>query len=319
MKPTPIIKSLVEPVLRTTSSAKNSAANDTNISTWFNNYVDRTKVWSWNSIIAELARSGDSLQALKAFAFMRRLSVAPNRSTFPCTVKSCSALHDLFAGRQAHQQALIFGYESDLFVSSSLIVMYSKCGELKDARLLFVEMSNKNAVSWTSMISGYIHNGSPLDALKLFKELLIEERESAGSDEEVLIDSKALSSAFSACSNAAERGITEGIHGIALKMGFVGDSGVGNSLMDAYAKCGYAETSRKVFDEMPERDFVSWNSMIAIYAQTGLAMEALAVFTWMVQQQHEIKYNAVTLSTLLFACAHMGALRAGKSIHEQVL
>ncbi|KAG5514396.1 hypothetical protein RHGRI_035721 [Rhododendron griersonianum] len=61
---------------------------------------------------------------------MRKLSLKPDRSTFPCAIKSCSALSDLHSGKQAHQQALVFGFESDLFVSSALIDMYSKCGQL---------------------------------------------------------------------------------------------------------------------------------------------------------------------------------------------
>ena len=99
-----------------------------NLTTWFNKYLDKSIVSSWNSIIAYLALGGDSAEALRAFSSIRKLSLQPNRSTFPCAIKSCSALLDLNSGKQTHQQALIFGYESELFVSSALIVMYSKCG-----------------------------------------------------------------------------------------------------------------------------------------------------------------------------------------------
>ncbi|KAG5254550.1 pentatricopeptide repeat-containing protein [Salix suchowensis] len=50
--------------------------------------------------------------------------------------KSCSALFDLDPEKQSHQQALVFGFESDLLVSSALIDMCSKCGKLSDARIL---------------------------------------------------------------------------------------------------------------------------------------------------------------------------------------
>ncbi|XP_031380522.1 pentatricopeptide repeat-containing protein At3g26782, mitochondrial isoform X2 [Punica granatum] len=290
-----------------------------NLAPWFDKYVDRTNVGSWNSVIAELARSGDSAEALGAFASMRRLSVSPNRSSFPCAIKSCSALLDLSSGRQAHQQAVVFGYESDLFVSSALIDMYSKCGELTDARLLFDEMPRRNVVSWTSMMTGYIQNGNWLEALSVFKDLLVEEREIGRSDNgEVLVDSIAMSSALSACSHAAKRHTTEGLHSIVLKKGFGSYSGVRNGLIDAYAKCREVGKSREVFDEMGERDSVSWNSMIAVYAQGGMAMEALEVFAKMVKER-SVKFNEVTLSTALFACAHLGALRAGKCIHDQAI
>ncbi|KAL0360604.1 UNVERIFIED_CONTAM: Pentatricopeptide repeat-containing protein, mitochondrial [Sesamum radiatum] len=266
-------------------------STNANITTLFNKYVDKTNVFSWNSIIAELARSGDSVEALKAFSSMRKSALKPNRSTFPCAIKSCSALCDLASGKQAHQQAFVFGYGSDLFVSSALIDMYSKCGQLGDARVVFDEISMRNVVSWTSMINGYVQNDCAREALLLFKELLAEE------------------------SGAAWRRM--GVHGFVIKRGLNEVLGVGNTLIDAYAKCGLVEFSKKVFDEMNEKDLISWNSMIAVCAQHGLGEDAIGVFQSMVWS--EVEYNAVTLSAVLLACAHSGALRTGKGIHTQVV
>ncbi|KAK2968800.1 hypothetical protein RJ640_028193 [Escallonia rubra] len=289
-------------------------SSNPNLATLFNKYVDKTNVFSWNSVIAELARSGDSVEALRAFSSMRKLSLTPNRSTFPCAVKSCSALFDLHSGRQAHQQALIFGYESDLFVSSALIDMYSKCGHLDDARQLFDEIPQRNVVSWTSMITGYVQNGEALEALLLFKGFLIEETE----NEDVYIDSVAMVSVLSACSRVSRKGVTRGVHGFVIKRGFEGDTGVGNTLMDAYAKCSEIGVSRKVFDGITGKDVISWNSVISVCSQNGMSAEALELFHDMVRDG-AVAYNAVTLSSVLLACAHSGALQVGKSIHNQVI
>lgn len=292
------------------------STSSNNLTTLFNKYVDKTSVYSWNSVIAELARGGDSVEALRAFSSMRKLSLNPDRSTFPCAIKSCSALFDLYSGKQTHQQALVFGFESDLFVSSALIDMYSKCGQLQDARTLFDEIPQRNVVSWTSMITGYVQNNNAGGALSLFKEFLIEQSENERG-KEVCIDSVAIVSVLSACSRVSGRGITEGVHGFVIKRGFEDNSGVGNTLMDAYAKCGEVEVSRKLFDRMITRDDVSWNSMIAVYAQNGLSAEALQIFHDMVWDG-DVSYNAVTLSAVLLACAHSGALQVGKCIHDQV-
>ncbi|KAI4350448.1 hypothetical protein L6164_004903 [Bauhinia variegata] len=294
-----------------------STSANVNLTTWFNKYVDKSSVSSWNTVIADLARSGHSVEALRAFSSMRKLYLQPNRSTFPCTIKSCSALGDLHAGKQIHQQAIVFGFESDVFVSSALIDMYSKCGELKDARTLFDEIPKRNVVSWTSMITGYIQNDSAREAICLFKELLIEERGN-GAGVEVFVDSVAVASVLSACSRLCWKSITEGFHGFVIKMGFEENLGIGNTLMDAYAKCGELNVSRKVFDWMPVKDAVSWNSMIAEYAQNGLSAEAFEVFGVMVNNS-DVSYNAVTLSAVLLACAHSGALQVGKCIHDQVI
>lgn len=294
-------------------------SSDTNLTTWFNKYVDKNNVFSWNSVIADLSRSGDSEEALRAFSSMRKLSLRPNRSSFPCTIKSCSALLDLHSGRQAHQQAFIFGYDQDLFVTSALIDMYSKCGELVDARKMFDEIPQRNVVSWTSMITGYVQNDNAHQALLLFKEFLIEESkcESENSDN-VFIDSVAMVSVLSACSRVIIKGMTEGAHAFAIKKGFDSTVRVGNTLMEAYARSGNVDVSRKVFDGMVEKDAVSWSSIIAVYAQNGFATEALDAFDQMVKG-NEVKYTAVTLSAVLLAVAHLGVLRLGKCIHDQVL
>ncbi|KAG6716618.1 hypothetical protein I3842_04G058400 [Carya illinoinensis] len=288
-----------------------------NLTTWFNKYVDKTNVSSWNSVIADLARGGDSVEALRAFSSMRKLSLRPDRSSFPCAIKSCSALFDLHSGKQAHQQALVFGFDSDIFVSSSLIDMYSKCGELRDARALFDEIPRRNVVSWTSMITGYVQNDDAHEALTLFKKFLIEESEN-GKYGEDYIDSVAMIPVLSACSRLSVKGITEGVHGFVVKRGFEGDLGVGNTLMDAYAKGGELGVSLKLFDGMAEKDTVSWNSIIGMFAQNGLFAQALDVFNRMLRNGG-VSHNAVTLSAVLLACANSGALRIGTCIHDQVI
>lgn len=293
--------------------------SNTNLTTFFNKYVDTTNVWSWNSVIADLARAGDSVESLLAFSAMRKLSLTPNRSTFPCTIKSCSALFDIQSGKQTHLQAFIFGFHHDLFVSSALIDMYSKCGHLDDAHNLFDESLQRNVFSWTSMISGYVQNGRPHEALSLFKDFLYEESLTENEIENgVCVDSVAMVSVLAACSSTSCKSITEGVHGVVVKKGFAENTSIGNTLVDAYAKCGQIGVSRKAFDEINEKDATTWNSMIAVCAQNGMSTEAVELFYAMVRDA-DVNYNAVTLSAVLLACAHSGALRFGKCVHDQVI
>ncbi|KAL3612980.1 hypothetical protein CASFOL_043176 [Castilleja foliolosa] len=168
---------------------------------------------------------------------------------------------------------LIFCYASDLFTSSALINMHSKCGQLSDARKVFNEIPQRNMVSWTSMINGYINNGFAREGLLLFKKQLIENEES--------VDGVAMVSILAACSRLCEKNVTRGVHGFVIKRGLDGVLGIGNTLIDSYAKCGAVGFSRKVFDEMSEKDLVSWNSMIEVCAQHGLSEVAIGVFRTM--------------------------------------
>lgn len=291
----------------------------TTLASLFSNQFDATDINSWNSIIADLSRGGDSVESLRAFASLRSASfVSPNRHTFPCALKSCSSLLDLFSGRQIHQQAVKFGYSSDLFVSSSLIDVYSKCGETRDARMVFDEMPVRNVVCWTSMINCFFLRGQLREGLSLFRELLAEESETKDyEDARIVLDPIAVGSVVSASGDAADYALLTNIHALVVRRGFEEDSAVGNTLMDAYAKCGYINATKKLFGWMTEKDSYSWNVMIASYAQSGMAEEALGVFTAMVEDSG-CDYTPVTLSAVLLACSHLGALRAGRCVHDQV-
>ncbi|MFS7971106.1 putative tetratricopeptide-like helical domain superfamily, DYW domain-containing protein [Helianthus anomalus] len=298
-------------------AVNHSSRNHPDLVTFFNKYVDTTKVWSWNSVIADLARGGDSVESLLAFSAMRKLSLTPNRSTFPCAIKSCSALFDLHSGRQIQSQAFVFGFHDDVFVSSALINMYSKCGHLDDAQNLFDETPVRNMVSWTSMITGYVQNGRPFDALSLFKDFLAEESV-AENENEVCVDAVAMVSVLASCSSISNKNVTEGVHGVVVKKGFAENTRIGNTLVDAYAKCGQLRFSRKAFNEIINKDVTTWNSMIAVCAQHGMSTEALDLFYAMVRDA-DVNHNVVTLSAVLLACAHSGALQIGKCIHDQVI
>ncbi|PKA54798.1 Pentatricopeptide repeat-containing protein [Apostasia shenzhenica] len=273
--------------------------------------VDRTSVASWNCVIADFARGGDAEASLRAFSSLRRLRLTPDRSSFSPAISAAGDLTDRSAGRQLHLLAFRLGLHPDLFIASSLVHMYAKCCQPEDARKVFDECPSRNTVLWTAMISGYISNDASRAAISTFREFLAEE----GAEE---VDSAAAVSALSACARVSEKRVARGIHGLVVKIGLIEDVGVRNTLLDAYAKNGDLGLARKVFDEMPVRDVVSWNSMIAVYAQNGLSAEALNLYSDMVSGC-ATRHNAVTLSAVLLACAHAGALQTGKSIHNQVI
>ncbi|CAF2118960.1 unnamed protein product [Brassica napus] len=91
-----------------------------------------------------------------------------------------------------------------------------------------------------------------------------------------------------------------------------------NSILDGYAKCGDVVSARQVFDEMTERDVVSWSSMVDGYVKSGEYSEALEVFDEMMRVSN-IKANEVTMVSVLCACAHLGALNRGKAVHRYIV
>lgn len=145
-------------------------------------------------------------------------------------------------------------------------------------------------------------------------------RSMVASDCARVVDEAAALVALSASARVPDLGITAGIHALVAKIGLDTSAGVANTMLDAYAKGGCSDlgAARKLFDMM-ERNVVSWNTMIALYAQNGLSAEALKLYSKMLTVGDGVRCNAVTLSAVLLACAHGGAIQTGKCIHNQVV
>ncbi|KAM1026336.1 hypothetical protein ACFX2C_039359 [Malus domestica] len=100
------------------------------------------------------------------------------------------------------------------------------------------------------------------------------------------------------------------VHGVVVKMSFKCDVYVQNLLVHFYSVCGDCGSAVKVFDEMPDRDAVSWTGLISGHAKSGLFDEALSLFSRM-----NVKPNVATFVSVLVACRRMRCLSMGKGIH----
>jgi pentatricopeptide repeat protein len=105
------------------------------------------------------------------------------------------------------------------------------------------------------------------------------------------------------------------VHACAVKVVPPGDVFVYTGMVDAYAKGGDMESSRKVFDEMPSRGAASWNALLVGYARNKMCLEALSVFRELAAQGREVSLDQVSVSSVLSACTVAGALDFGRQVH----
>ncbi|KAB1669913.1 hypothetical protein ERO13_A10G118300v2 [Gossypium hirsutum] len=106
------------------------------------------------------------------------------------------------------------------------------------------------------------------------------------------------------------------VHGSVIKMGFQGDMFILNSLIHFYAECGEIVLGQKVFDEMIDRNVVSWTSLICGYARSGLAKEAVELFFEMVEEG--TRPNSVTMVCVISACAKLRDLELGERVRGYI-
>lgn len=193
-----------------------------------------------------------------------------------------------------------YGFGSHKFLSGSLINAYVKCGSLDSAQQVYNHMQNKDIVSCTELITGYACEGTNFSrAFQLFNEVL----------RNMAIDSMLLCSMLNVCAKTASLSLGRQLHANALKHQNQHDVAMGNALIDMYSKSGVIEDAKLVFDEMAEKNIISWTSLITGYGVHGHGHEAVRLCTQM--EDEGLKPNDVTLLSLLFACSHNGLTSQG--------
>ncbi|XP_010916791.1 pentatricopeptide repeat-containing protein At5g46460, mitochondrial [Elaeis guineensis] len=141
-----------------------------NSSKLFHENGDRNLV-SWTALITAYGLNGRHEDALDEFNRMILSGIRPNQSTFTSALNSCCGLESLDQGKKIHGNVIKLGLDSDVFVGNSLIVLYSKCGDIDNSLMVFNNMRRRNLVSWNSIIVGCAQNGYALWALKLFDDM----------------------------------------------------------------------------------------------------------------------------------------------------
>jgi pentatricopeptide repeat protein len=265
-------------------------------------------IFAWNQKFSKYAKDGKPEKVIQLFQQMQLEGISPDKFTFVPVIKACAGLGALEDGRLVHKQLIQSGFESDVFVGSSLVDMYAKCGSIKDAWRVFNKMSSRNVVTWTAMILGHVKCGQGQKALELYQQM---------QQEGVQPDSVTFVGVLNACASLAALKDGRLVHQQIVERGWDADVFVGNSLVDMYAKCGSMEDALRVFNKMPSRDVVTWTAMILGYVQCWQGQKALELFQQM--QQEGVRPDSVTFVAVLNACASVIALEEGRSVHVQII
>ncbi|KAL5538677.1 hypothetical protein UlMin_044644 [Ulmus minor] len=262
-----------------------------------------------------------------------------NSSSYASVLDSCNCPN---LGKQIHTHIFKTGFHRNEFVETKLLQMYGRCSCLEDAAYMFEKMPVRNLYPWTAILSAHIDGGFFDEAFLLFLDLLFED---------VGLDFFVFPLVFKTCSGLGELQLGRQVHGMVIKSQFSRNVYVGNALIDMYGKCESLDDSKRVFGTMPEKDRVSWNSMLTACAANGNVYEALdfldrmstdkltpnliswsAVLGGFSQNGYDeetiellakmleagFEPNARTLASVLPVCARMQRLSLGKEIHGYI-
>lgn len=251
---------------------------------------------------------------------------------------NCAMLEDAFR---------VFGQTShaNTFTWNTMLHALVHSGRMREAKNLFDEMPvrMRDSVSWTTMISGYCQNGFSAHSIKTFKSMLRD------SDHEIQnFDPFSYTCTMKACACLASTQLALQLHAHLIKLHLGAQTCIQNSLVDMYIKCGaicLAETvfldiespslfcwnsmiygysqlygpfeALRAFTQMPQRDNVSWNTLISVFSQHGLAVRCLSMFVEMCNLGFRPIF--MTYGSVLSACASISDLQWGAHLHARIL
>ena len=284
-----------------------------------------------NTMIKALSSNHSSSQeAIFLFNNIRVVGLFPDSYSFPFVLKAVGRVSDFNAGKKIHGQIIKCGFEWNIHVTIAIVQMYSSCvgvedarkvfdkmstsndvalwnamisgyagaGDMDNAQKLFDSMTDRNVISWTTMITAYVHVNQPKEAIKIFQGI-----------RGIEVDEVAVLAALSACADLGALELGEGIHDYINKRGLRITIPLNNALVDMYVKSGDVEKALQVFESMQCKNVVSWTTIIVGLAYHGLGKEALEMFCRM--ESAGSRPNDVTFIGILSACSHVGFVELG--------
>ncbi|KAL4636543.1 hypothetical protein ACB092_03G017400 [Castanea dentata] len=218
--------------------------------TILNMYANKDMVtWTWTALISGYSQND---RAEDALVFLLKASEAWPKDKH---------------GRQVHAFCLKYGYDSNVYVGSSLVDMYARFNLINEARVVFDGLVSKNEVSWNALIAGHARKGEGEHALSMFREMRADFKPTHFT----------YSSVYSVCASTGSLEQGKWIHAHVIKSG--------NSMLTGYAQHGLGKESVHWFEEMLrlgiEHNHVTFLCVLSACSHAGLLDEGLYYFELM--------------------------------------
>ncbi|XP_021760947.1 pentatricopeptide repeat-containing protein At3g21470-like [Chenopodium quinoa] len=282
-------------------------------------------------VIRDLLAQKSPRNALLLYNQFRRQNVC-NLDVTPLIFKACSCLSLKNHGKSLHAESVKYGVDFDVMVGTSLLGMYSKCGEIVDARKVFDNMPQRNVITWNAMIAGYLIGGDTMAALSLFEAMpertvvtwneMIRGFAVMGDTamarelfDQVNVEMRTVVTWTVMVDGYARNGMMEAarevFEGMPKRNCFVW-----SVMINGYCKIGEVEEAKAIFYRTPVRNLVIWNSLVSGLARNGFCEDAIDAYREM--QVDGFEPDEVTVTSVLSACSQLGCLDVGKEVHLSI-
>ncbi|MQM10056.1 hypothetical protein Taro_042942 [Colocasia esculenta] len=254
----------------------------------------RTAV-SWTALMSGYFANGRLDQALRAIVWMQKEGLKPDVVSVATVLPACAKLKALKQGMEIHGFALRSGFLPNISIATSLMTMYSSCGNLQYSCNVFDTLERKNVIAWTAMIDSYLKNARPHDAVDVFRSMQLSKHRP---------DSVSMARILRTCGELEALKLGKGIHAQLLRRKIEGIPFVTAEIINMYGRCGEIGMARAVFEEVESKGSLTWTSIIEAYGFNGLHEDAIHLFDLMLSRR--FIPNHFTFDVVLSICDNAG-------------
>lgn len=268
----------------------------------FDEMPDRDCV-SFTTMIMGLAQRDEPAEALRVFQEMLSADVKPNEVTLSSVISAFSHLHSIVTGRAVHGLAIKSGLDDFLLVSTNLVHFYALSSSIEESETVFSSMSERNIVTWNTMLNGYAKAGLTDAARDLFERIPTKDLVSWATmvdgylradrlqeallmycemTKTVVVDGRPnevmIVDLVSSCARLSAFNEGRQFHAVILKGGLDSYAFVQATLVHFYAECGYIELASSQFWSGDMENVSSWNALIGGLIRNNMLEAARSLF-----------------------------------------
>ncbi|KAK6936185.1 Pentatricopeptide repeat [Dillenia turbinata] len=278
--------------------------------------IDKCDLVAWSSMLNGYVKNGLEEEGLWLFRDMVYNEIELDAFSFSMVIVACARLSSLEFGIQVHCLILKLSFGSSLFLENSLLDFYAKCGDVIGLRQVFSQMSQKELVSWNTLIAGYVDNFHYVEALLAFQVLM---------NEESYCDEFTLTSVLRAVSILGDIDKGTEIHGYIMRVGLEANEFVISALLDMYIECIEHKSLDEreniplkllynlegwKYDEFILASCLKWSSLQSNF-ETGKQFHSLAI-------KLDVRSDPFVVSSLIDMYSKGGIIEAALRIFQRV-